>query len=135
MTGPAAALSEADLTRTLITDTVTIGGLITDTGTAGIDKLEIAFVSVEQIAALPVDATPAQADAQLNRSWLPVNVSQRGAGVTQSSWHVQIPAGLENEYQIDLRATDMLGNVQTDVPTPPEPSGATGYHYRGFTVA
>lgn len=111
VTGPAVALSTLDVERLLITDTVTISGLITDTGTAGIDKLEIAFVPVEKIAALPANATPAQADAQLARTWLPVTVAQRGAGVLQSGWSVQMPAALENEYQVDLRATDLLGNV------------------------
>ena len=109
--GPAVALSTLDAARLLITDTVTISGLITDTGRAGIDKLEMAFVPVAKIAALPANATPAQADAQLARTWLPVTVAQRGAGVTQSGWSLQIPATLENEYQIDLRATDMLGNL------------------------
>lgn len=110
-TGPAVAFSTLDAARLLITDTVTISGLITDTGRAGIDKLEMAFVPVEKIAALPANATPAQADAQLARTWLPVTVAQRGAGVIQSNWSIQIPATLENEYQIDLRATDMLGSV------------------------
>ena len=66
--GPVAALSQLDSARTVITDTLTVGGLITDTANipasvAGIDKLEIAFTPVEQIAALPSDITSDQADA------------------------------------------------------------------------
>jgi hypothetical protein len=114
--GPAAALSQLDATRAVISDTLTIGGLITDTANisasiAGIDKLEIAFTPVEQIAALPTDVTSDQADAQLNRTWLPASVAQRGAGVATSAWSFRVPSGLEDEYQIDLRGTDMLGNV------------------------
>ncbi|HMN28078.1 MAG TPA: Ig-like domain-containing protein, partial [Caldilineaceae bacterium] len=113
--GPGAALSGADSTPQVISETLTIRGLITETGpsgqVAGLDKLEIAFVSVEAIAALPTDATATEADGLLNRTWLPASLAQRGAGIGQSSWSVAIPAGLENEYQIDLRATDMLGNV------------------------
>ncbi|MCL4863014.1 MAG: hypothetical protein KJZ93_26625, partial [Caldilineaceae bacterium] len=113
MSGPAAVLSVADAQRRVITNTLTLSGIVTDTGPigrpAGVDKVELAFVSVEQIAALSNDITAEQADAQLNRTWLPVNLAQRGAGV--SAWSFPIPSGLENEYQIDLRATDMLGNV------------------------
>jgi DMSO/TMAO reductase YedYZ molybdopterin-dependent catalytic subunit len=50
----------------------------------------------------------------------------------QWSWDwVGAPAGT---HVAVVRATDGNGVVQTDVPTPPEPSGATGWHYRGFTV-
>jgi hypothetical protein len=108
-TGPAAALSTVDATRSVITSTITLSGVLTDTGTAGVDKLEVAFVTVNQIAALPTDISAAQADAQLNRTWLPATVTQRGAVV--STWSLPLPFPLENEYQIDLRATDKLGNV------------------------
>src|SRR5262249_28018273 len=74
-------------------------------------KLEIAFTPVEQIAALPPDITSDQADARLNRTWTPVTLAQSGAGKATSAWSFQVPAGLEDSYQIDLRGTDMLGNV------------------------
>jgi Ca2+-binding RTX toxin-like protein len=114
--GPTAALSQIDSARQVITDTLSISGLITDTANipasvAGIDKLEIAFTPVEQIAALPAGLLADQADALLHRTWLPATVARRGQGVGSSTWSVQVPAGLEDEYQIDLRGTDMLGNV------------------------
>ncbi|MFN8440638.1 MAG: LamG-like jellyroll fold domain-containing protein [Caldilineaceae bacterium] len=110
--GPVAALSTVDLARTVITQTLTIAGVISDiNSTVGLDKLEIAFTPIEQIAALPVGLTSDQAEAQLNRQWLPVTLSQRGAGVAQTTWSVAIPTGLENSYQIDLRGYDLLGNV------------------------
>jgi hypothetical protein len=109
-TGPEAALSEADSARQIITETLTLSGVITETGLAGLDALEIAFTPIEQIAALPGDATSDQAEALLNRTWLPATLAQRGASATQSTWTAQVPAGLENEYQIDLRGTDVLGN-------------------------
>ncbi len=115
-TAPAVALSATDLARDLITDTITISGIVTDTGpigqSAGLDKVEVTFIPVENIAALPANATQAQAAALLTRTWLPATLTQRGAGVTTTTWSLAIPAGLENEYQIDLRATDLLGNVQ-----------------------
>ena len=110
--GPVAALSAVDGARTVITQAITIGGVISDTNSVvGLDKLEIAFTPIEQIAALPVGLTSDQAEAQLNRQWLPVTLAQRGAGVTQTTWSGAIPTGLENSYQIDLRGTDLLGNV------------------------
>src|SRR5262249_48634061 len=95
--GPTAALSTLDASRQVISDTITISGQVTDTGAAGVNKLEIAFTPVEAIAALPNDMSSDQADTQLNRTWLPVTLAQRGASV--STWSVQIPAKLENEYQ------------------------------------
>lgn len=110
--GPEAALSQADATRPAIGQTIAIGGVVSDTESiAGIDKLEIAFTPVEQIAALPPGLTGEQADAQLNRAWAPVTLAQRGPGVTTTAWSYAIPLGLEDLYQIDLRGTDMLGNV------------------------
>ncbi len=109
VTGPVASFSQVDAVRQVISDTLTISGVITDTGDAGVDKLELAFVALEQLAALPANTTGNEADVQINRIWLPVTVAQPGAPV--SGWNFTIPTGLENEYQIDLRATDRLGNV------------------------
>ena len=108
--GPSAALSEADANRAVFSDTVTLSGVISDTGLAGIDQLQIAFTPVGRIAALPNDISSDQADALLNRVWLTPTLAQRGAGITQTTWQIQIPAGLEDMIQIDLRGTDMLGN-------------------------
>jgi DMSO/TMAO reductase YedYZ molybdopterin-dependent catalytic subunit len=38
-------------------------------------------------------------------------------------------------YTLQVRATDGTGRTQTSVQTPPHPSGATGYHTVGVTVA
>ena len=80
---------------------------------AGIDKVEIAFTPVKQVATLPAGIAGAEAEDLLNRTWTPVTLAQRGNGVATTTWTFAIPAGLEN-YQIDLRATDMLGNVAVD---------------------
>jgi len=49
-------------------------------------------------------------------SWHPVSLWQEAvldqAGQSFSAWHYQIPAGLEGPHQIDLRATDSLGNAR-----------------------
>ncbi|MBK8048893.1 MAG: hypothetical protein IPK16_18285 [Anaerolineales bacterium] len=110
--GPDAILRKADATRQVISQTITISGQISDTDSiVGIDKLEIAFTPVEQVVALPPGLTGDEADARLNRVWTPVTLAKRGDGVTKTTWSYQIPNGLENIYQLDLRGTDMLGNV------------------------
>ena len=112
---PVVSLSQTDAVNTVISRTVTISGLVTDTGTipgssAGIDQVEIAFTPAEQIAALPAGLIGDAAETQLTRTWVAVTLVQRGAGVATSRWSYPIPAGLEGEYQIDFRSTDMLGN-------------------------
>ncbi len=37
-------------------------------------------------------------------------LTQRGAGVTGTTWRATVPTGLEGQYQIDLLAVDLLGN-------------------------
>jgi hypothetical protein len=98
-------------TQLVISQTVTLSGIVTDSNSiAGLQTLEIAFTTMEQIAALPEGVTGDAAEALLNRTWLPVTLPQRGAGQATSPWSFAVPAGLEHQYQISLRATDMLGN-------------------------
>ncbi len=115
-TGPVATL-EWDAARTqVITETLSLSGRITDTNSvAGLDTLEIAFTPVEQVAALPGDITSDESEAQLNRTWHPVALDARGPGVASTRWSFAVPSGLENQYQIDLRATDLLGNESLTV--------------------
>jgi hypothetical protein len=108
---PLATLSDADAIGSILTDTVTIGGVITDTGPAGVGQVQISFMKLEQIAALPSDVSSDQAQTLLDaagRAWLPATVAQTGAAVT--TWSAQVPANLEGEYQIGLRASDTLNN-------------------------
>lgn len=105
--GPRATLDDSVTALQLITQTITLSGVVTDT--TGVDTLEIAFTPIEQLVALPQDVTSDDAEALLDRTWLPVTLTQRGA--LDTGWSVQLPAGLENSYQLDLRARDILGNV------------------------
>ena len=62
---------------------------------------------------------------------------EAGLKAAQVDGAVTLTCDVAEERQVRdavARATDGHGVVQTDVPTPPEPSGATGWHYRGFTV-
>jgi Oxidoreductase molybdopterin binding domain len=43
--------------------------------------------------------------------------------------------GTPGQHLVAVRAYDGAGRLQIEDPSPPEPSGATGYHYRSFYVA
>ncbi|MFQ5421150.1 MAG: LamG domain-containing protein, partial [Anaerolineae bacterium] len=45
--------------------------------------------------------------------WLPITLAQPGAAF--SAWSYPLPAGLEGPYQLDLRATDSFGHVNTQL--------------------
>jgi hypothetical protein len=50
---PLASLSDADAARPVISDTLTINGLMTDTNSiVGLDKLDVAFAPIDQVAPL-----------------------------------------------------------------------------------
>ena len=46
--------------------------------------------------------------------WLPTALAQSGGGVLDTTWSYQVPADMEGIYQIDLRGTDVLNNVNDD---------------------
>jgi Ca2+-binding RTX toxin-like protein len=68
-------------------------------------------VAVWRRALLPEDVVALYESASL--AWAPASLAPAGAGV--AAWSAAIPGGLEDEYQIDLRASDALGNR---APTP-----------------
>ncbi len=46
------------------------------------------------------------------RQWFDAALTA-GTGAAASEWSFQLPATLENNFQMDLRVTDMLGNQDT----------------------
>src|SRR5262249_6369423 len=46
----------------------------------------------------------------LYQSWAPVTLASTGSGVNATTWSASVPRDLEGNYQIDLTATDVLGN-------------------------
>ena len=143
--GPTAALSDVDSARVVISNTLALSGIVTDTGSAGINALDVAFISVDDVLALPEEATPAEAEAQLTRTWLTAKLAQRGAGITQTTWSITVPAGLENMFQLDLRGRDMLSNslitsnvwrgvIDTLAPRVAMTATATGNSYKDPTL-
>ena len=88
------------LTSGLITDTITLSGVITDPGTvaSGIQQLEIDLVPVGQIS----------------DTWHTTTLANSGAGVANSTWSYPIPSGIEGNYLINLRGTDIQGNQTSE---------------------
>src|SRR4029453_7809044 len=46
----------------------------------------------------------------LYQSWAPATLANAGSGVNSTTWSATVPRNLEGNYQIDLTATDVLGN-------------------------
>src|SRR5205814_10532112 len=46
----------------------------------------------------------------LYQSWSPATLDTSGSGVSAARWSAAVPSDLEGNYQIDLTATDVLGN-------------------------
>jgi hypothetical protein len=67
----------------------------------------------------------------------PWNAAELGNVASKNTW-VQWRyqwGATPGQHVVAVRAYDATGQVQTDVPRPPVPDGASGYHYRGFSVA
>ncbi|MCJ0906567.1 molybdopterin-dependent oxidoreductase [Rhodococcus sp. ARC_M6] len=68
-----------------------------------------------------------------NGAWQPATLAQEYSIDTwrQWSWMWDAAPGL---HTVQVRATDLDGNVQVEERTPPIPGGATGWHTSSFTV-
>lgn len=45
-----------------------------------------------------------------NASWQPATLAQSGPGATDTGWSIAVPQGVENQFQLDMRSGDTLGN-------------------------
>jgi hypothetical protein len=121
-TAPLAKLTDTGPSVNVITQSLTIGGLITDPGIAakGLASLEIAYVPAEIARAT---------GGQDGLNWQPVTLAQAGEGVTRTTWSHVIPSNLEDGlYQINLRGTDVLGNRNDEAFTWPQWQGEIDIH-------
>ncbi len=66
--------------------------------------------------------------------WVAARLGTVASVNTWVQWMYQWTGAAPGTHVVGVRATDGEGTQQTDVPLPPAPDGATGYHYRGFTV-
>jgi hypothetical protein len=96
--GPTAALDLSATRIPAITKPLALTGTVSDT--TGVARLEVAFVTVEQVAAQP--GTIPQ------RAWHGARLARPGAA--DSAWRLNVPDDLEGLFQIDLQGTDTLGN-------------------------
>ncbi len=70
-----------------------------------------------------------------NGPWRQARLGAVASRNTWVQWLYQWDGATPGDHVIGARATDSDGAVQTEDTAPPDPSGATGYPYRGFTVA
>jgi len=89
---PLVSLTDTGSSTTTITNTLRIGGTITDPAASGVQGLDIAFT----LAGEPPAA------------WQPAVVESPTA--LTSTWYYTVQPGLEGNYQIDLCGTDVLSN-------------------------
>jgi hypothetical protein len=68
------------------------------------------------------------------RPWVEARLGAVASVNTWVQWMYQWTDAAPGPHVVGVRATDGGGTLQTDVPSPPAPDGASGYHYRGFTV-
>jgi DMSO/TMAO reductase YedYZ molybdopterin-dependent catalytic subunit len=61
-------------------------------------------------------------------SWVPATLRRELARAAWRQWRLPLPGGVQGRRTIEVRAVDGRGNLQTPVPAPPHPSGASGYH-------
>ncbi|TDT18452.1 concanavalin A-like lectin/glucanase superfamily protein [Ilumatobacter fluminis] len=107
---PEAAVGERDAARRVIAggDVLQLAGEVTDADGAGVTTVEISFTPLDTLLALPDGATVD--DLPEPPTWTPVDLAESGPGVTETTWTFDIGDDLEDSYQIDVRATDALGN-------------------------
>jgi len=65
--------------------------------------------------------------------WQPARLGDAASDNTWVQWLFSWDA-TPGAHVAGVRAIDGTGAVQIEKPSPPDPDGATGYHYRGFTV-
>lgn len=85
---------------------LSIGGVFGDANLAFSGSMDEVAIFAHALSTAEVQALYQAAD----RQWLPAPLAQHGAGITTTTWSLVVPAGLEGQYQLDLRGADMLGN-------------------------
>lgn len=95
---PVVGLGAVSAARQVLSGSVRLEGAVTDLGGVGVDHVDVAFTPLDQVTG----------DAPRSDVWLPAALGSPGA--TTSSWSVDVPDDVEGLFQVDLRATDELGN-------------------------
>ncbi len=98
--GPAVVLSFADRAKKVLAGSVGLTGPVTDTAGAGVASVDVAFTPIDEATS----ATPAPS------VWRAATLLQPSGLSTSTRWSIDVPDAMEGYFQIDLRATDSLGN-------------------------
>jgi hypothetical protein len=66
--------------------------------------------------------------------WLPATLAETASVDTWRQWLWRWDA-TPGRHRLQVRATDVIGEVQTEQDAPPAPNGATGWHTIQVTAA
>ncbi|MEI8239500.1 MAG: LamG-like jellyroll fold domain-containing protein [Actinomycetota bacterium] len=99
-TAPAVSLSAADQARKVLAGSAVLTGPVTDVSGAGVASVDVAFTPIDEATS----ATPPPT------VWHPATLEQSNGSSTSTPWSIDVPDETEGYFQIDLRATDSLGN-------------------------
>jgi len=97
------------------------------------DDVPAGTVVVAGVAWAPnigINAVELQMDGE---AWVPAELGRVASSDTWVQWRRPFDLA-PGPHVVAVRAHDATGMVQTDVTSPPEPDGASGHHYRAFTV-
>ncbi len=107
-TAPLAEITYTGPYTSVITQPLTLSGVITDPGlvASGVGRLEIAYTPAELVG------------KQDTPDWQEATLARSGTDIIHTTWSHSVPGspdgldpgGLEGIYQIDLRGSDVLGN-------------------------
>jgi DMSO/TMAO reductase YedYZ molybdopterin-dependent catalytic subunit len=101
---------------------------------AGPDPEEPGTVVIAGVAWAPPFGV-AKVEVQLDRgAWLPAELGEVASPNTWVQWRYRWRGAPAGDHLVTARVTDGAGRAQIEEPSRAEPSGATGYDYRGFSV-
>jgi hypothetical protein len=92
----------------------------------------VAIAGVAWAPTRGISKVEVQIDGQ---AWVEARLGAVASVNTWVQWLYEWADARPGQHVVAVRATDGAGTLQTDEPHPPAPDGASGYHYRGFTVA
>jgi DMSO/TMAO reductase YedYZ molybdopterin-dependent catalytic subunit len=90
----------------------------------------VTLAGVAWAPSIGISAVEVQVD---DGAWQKAGLGAIASSDTWVQWRLQVDLA-PGSHVAAVRAHDSTGAVQTDEPQPPEPDGATGYHYRAFTT-
>jgi DMSO/TMAO reductase YedYZ molybdopterin-dependent catalytic subunit len=90
----------------------------------------VVLAGVAWAPSIGISAVEVQVDSD---AWQRAELGDVASADTWVQWRLPVELA-PGAHTVAVRAYDGTGAMQTDVPRPPEPDGATGYHYRSFAV-